>query len=64
MNEEQRRHALTLNEAHEYFGGIEKLSRPERVERLRFVQLRDGDRRPAGGALEDMARYQLDRNKR
>lgn len=64
MDEKQRRHALTLNEAHEYFGGIDGLTPSERAERLRFVRLRDGERRPAGGALEGMARYQLDRSKR
>lgn len=61
MDEKQRRHALTLNEAHEYFGGIEKLTNPERVERLRFIRLRDGSRRSDPSALEAMALDQLKR---
>lgn len=64
MDDRDRRHALTLNEAHEYFGGYEGLTGAERRERARFVRLRDGERRPAGGAMENMARYQLDRRER
>lgn len=64
MDEKQRRHALTLNEAHEYFGGYERLTPSERAERQRFVRLRDGERRAPSAALEDMARFQLDRSKR
>lgn len=64
MNERERRHALTLNEAHEYFGGIEKLTEPERFERLRFVRLRDGSRRPDASALEAMARDHIERRDR
>jgi hypothetical protein len=64
MNEKQRRHALTLNEAHEYFGGYEQLTPSERAERQRFVRLRDGERRATSNDLEAMARFQLNRNKR
>lgn len=64
MNERERRHALTLNEAHEYFGPLEELSHRERLARLRFVKRRDGGGRADAAALEAMARYQLDRGKR
>jgi hypothetical protein len=61
MDEAQRRHALTLNEAHDYFGGYEGLTAPERGERLRYVRLRDGSRRPDATALEAMALDQIRR---
>lgn len=61
MDKAQRRHALTLNEAHDYFGGIDKLTPPERVERLRYVRLRDGSRRPDPTVLEAMALDQIRR---
>lgn len=61
MDEAQRRHALTLNEAHDYFGGYERLTASERAERLRYVRLRDGNRRPDATALEAMARDQIRR---
>ena len=64
MNDRERRHALALNEAHAYFGGIDKLTYPERVERLRYVERRDGIRSPEPGSLDAMMRDQIERRSR
>lgn len=61
MNEEQRRHALALNEAHMLFGSPEEDTHRERIARAMYVQRRDGSRPAKPGSLEAMALDQIRR---
>lgn len=57
MNDRERRHAMAINEAHVYFGGLENETHRERLARLAFVKRVDGEWPAKEGAAEMAAEY-------
>lgn len=63
MTNEERRHAVALNEAHMIFGGLETDSHRERIQRARYVRRLDGVRERKPGSLEAVRRYDAARER-